>query len=78
MLFSFFLFDIGDGGSLHPQFTVINNFITGNVYMCIETNAHSLFALLLIMRDILHDILTSICGYWVPKTVNKPFGYFEA
>ena len=40
---------------LHPQFTINNNFITGNAYMCIEINAHSLLALLLIMRDISHE-----------------------
>ena len=40
---------------LHPQFTINNNFITGNAYMCIEIKAHSLLALLLIMRDISHE-----------------------
>jgi hypothetical protein len=40
---------------LHPQFTLQDNFITGNAYMCIEINAHSLLALILIMRDMSHD-----------------------
>ena len=34
-----------------PQFTLSDNFITGNAYMCIEINAHSLLAFILMMHD---------------------------
>lgn len=39
---------------LHTQFTLTNNFITSNAYMCIEINAHSLLAFVLMMRDMPH------------------------
>ena len=36
---------------LQPQFTLSDNFILGNAYMCIEINAHSLLAFILMMHD---------------------------
>lgn len=38
---------------LHPSFTLKNNFITLNAYMCIQINAHSLLALIFMFRDVL-------------------------
>ena len=39
---------------LKPEYTLGNNFITNNAYMCIELNAHSLITFLLTVRDELH------------------------
>ena len=39
----------------HPMFTLKENFVTSNAYMCVEINAHSLLMLLLILRDTLPD-----------------------
>ena len=36
---------------LKPDYTIGNNFITLNAYMCIELNAHSLITFLLTVRD---------------------------
>ena len=38
---------------LNPNYTLENNFITQNAYMCIELNAHSLITFLVTVRDIL-------------------------
>lgn len=35
---------------LHPNYTLGNNFVTHNAYMCIELNAHSLIFLLTIQN----------------------------
>ena len=36
---------------LHPTYTLKDNFITQNTYMCIELNAHTLITFLLTIRD---------------------------
>lgn len=36
---------------LHPSYTLKDNFITQNAYMCIELNAHALLTYLLTIRD---------------------------
>lgn len=36
---------------LNPNYTLENNFITQNAYMCIEINAHSLITFLVTVRD---------------------------
>lgn len=36
---------------LQKPFTLQNNYITSNSYMCVEINAHSLLAYIMIMRD---------------------------
>ena len=37
--------------TLHPDFTLANNFITRNAYMCIELNVHALITFLITLRD---------------------------
>ena len=39
---------------LCPQYTISNNFITTNAYVCIELNAHALITHLMTVRDTLH------------------------
>ena len=41
--------------SIHPKFTLKDNFITTNAYMCIEINAHSLLMFFLRLRDTFPD-----------------------
>ena len=36
---------------LHPQYNIQDNFLTQNVYTCIELNAHALVLLLVTLRD---------------------------
>ena len=49
-----------------PKFTLRDNFITGNAYMCIEMNAHALLMLAFILRDKAHsntnNFLPWMCG----------------
>ncbi len=35
----------------HPNFTLQKNFISSNAYMCVEINAHSLIAMIFLLRD---------------------------
>lgn len=35
----------------NPNYTLVNNFITLNTYVCIELNAHALIILLLTVRE---------------------------
>ena len=37
--------------TLHPDFTLANNFITRNAYMCIELNVHALITFLITLCD---------------------------
>ena len=41
--------------TMQKSFTLKNNFITSNSYMCIEINAHSLLAYTIMMRDTYND-----------------------
>ena len=50
----------------HTKFNLQNNFITGNAYMCIEINAHSLLAFILIMRDMSNDSASAHTTYFNP------------
>ena len=36
----------------HPTYTLTNNFITQNAYICIELNGHAAIILLLLLRDV--------------------------
>jgi hypothetical protein len=45
-----------------PKFTLGDNFITGNAYMCIEMNAHTLLMLTLILLDIVEQFLPWMIG----------------
>ena len=36
----------------HPTYTLTNNFITQNAYICIELNGHASIVLLLLLRDV--------------------------
>ena len=51
---------------LHSTFTLAQNFITSNAYMCIEINAHSLLAFIITLRDKVNadeaEFLTWILG----------------
>ena len=40
---------------LHPKFSLKENFITSNAYMCVEVNAHSLLGFFIMIRDALPD-----------------------
>ena len=40
---------------LNSHYTLGNNFITANAYMCIELNAHSLIIYLLTLHKCLHE-----------------------
>ncbi|KAJ1529957.1 hypothetical protein ONE63_006685 [Megalurothrips usitatus] len=42
----------------HPKYTLHNNFITSNAYLCLEVNAHSLVKLIRYLRDNLFDHLS--------------------
>ena len=35
----------------HPKYTLQNNFVTQNTYLCIELNAHAIISLLFLLRD---------------------------
>ena len=40
---------------LHPSYTLKNNFVTNNAFMCVEFNAHALLTHLLTVRDSITD-----------------------
>ena len=46
-----FFFVTGQWILHHPKYTLQNNFISQNVYLCIELNAHAIISLLILLRD---------------------------
>ena len=40
---------------LSPQYTLKNNFVTNNAYMCVELNAHALISFVMTIRDNFND-----------------------
>ena len=44
---------------LHPSYTLKNNFINNNAFMCVELNAHALLTHLLTVRDSIIRIVTT-------------------
>ena len=57
----------------HPMYTLKNNFITQNAYICTELNAHAVINLLILLRDVYNEdeaFLTWLLG---SQTCEKTF-----
>ena len=49
----------------HEKYTLENNFITLNAYICIEINAHALITLLVVLRDMFPSLSTTCYLPWL-------------